>query len=361
MFFEVCRDVVEGAIRSAGDYNNFEFRALKDLAAAVSHGNHIVYVECLNDKEVRSVLSSLMGNVDVELLRMTNGQDAGALKSKLRWKVEVSVRESTRQDGTIIYLNPRTVDFDFSVQTFLVTENLSDTPFYKILSDYYKQQINLKLVNTKYEYYSGGGVCLSEVLEKDAKNGSHLCLAIADSDKHYPTCKYGDTSQKAMDLIKELKPFNCALYVLQVQEIENLIPEKILKIHSQYTAKFDAVFSAEWQFFDIKKGITCKALWNESYASYWRSQFPNIDFSSVDKARASSRCQQTFIEALKKEYPNGLYVNICWGDSVLKDSMADYHLYNIQSSDLTTIQQQEWFNIGEIFFNWTCCLKRHHR
>ena len=216
----------------------------------------------------------------------------------------------------------------------------------------------------------GGGVTIDKVLQVEIERKQHFCIVIADSDRKWAgDTGYGDTAKNVVDTIEKYKPFNCRHYVMQrVREIENLIPRKFVE---QFGDKkgFLGIFNYDPSFFDMKVGLGLGELWHKEVYKYWRNLLnESILFDEYNSIRQRCQNKKGYDEAikgkepLKKGFGNNL-LSLVIGDIDYSTDIKrfkpkmNHNLYHITSQDLTPSQQEEWKNIGQLIFSWTCCLK----
>lgn len=198
----------------------------------------------------------------------------------------------------------------------------------------------------------------------------HFCLVIADSDKKWSgDVGYGDTAKKVIDVMEKFTPFNCRSYVMQkVREIENLIPRKFVEQYGDNNGYF-GILNLDFSFFDMKVGLCLSELWHQEIFRYWRDMLGDTAlFQERNTLRQQCQTKKDFDkvikgkEPLKKGFGSNL-LSLVIGDidyltakKKFKPKM-NHALYCITPQDLTPAQQEEWKNIGQLMFSWTCCLK----
>lgn len=106
---------------------------------------------------------------------------------------------------------------------YLFCENIEDTHFYM---NVFKAIIgNKNDIYIKEDAYGGGNLAIVE--HRIKQEGILLC--ICDSDKKYPDDGYGNTADKMIDVFMSTSHRFSNYYILNVREIENLIPYRFLQ------------------------------------------------------------------------------------------------------------------------------------
>lgn len=139
----------------------------------------------------------------------------------------------------------------------LLCENLLDTKFYIRLCKEYHYHDNISIYGMM-----GGGQTTKDVF-KSLRKERQIALTILDSDIRYPGCPIGGTAQKVSICNKNQLAFT-GLYILNVHEIENLIPSDFLKEHCIKDAKkfigrlLSKNLISYLRYYDIKYGMITK-------------------------------------------------------------------------------------------------------
>lgn len=361
MWIEVKNDVVQKAIEDKDNPVNNAADFLRDLSIAIKRQKHVIYIPCLIDLEIKAKLAEVIGQQYTSLLAigLDHRMDIGRVKSLVIVSCVISYDITLQVPANTILINPDDCGrFECFQETHLITENIADSEFYRFLVQFYCRRMNITLCSHRYYPLMGGGATSAKVLESEIDLQQHFTVAIADSDKHYSGADYGDTYKKMKSVMDSKQPKFCALEKMErVAEIENLIPLKFLKLHTQYTEEHEKVFYRDPEHYDIKNGFCVRSLFNDDLANHWRSQFPDIDFQKRDNLKASHPTKRDF-DAATKELKDGNLINISWGGKVLAELLETQNFSNVESEDLTEDQQYEWDKIGRFLFSWACCLSQ---
>lgn len=380
MYIEIKEDVIRDAIDKKRERNNASLDLLLLMALCAKQGKHIVSVSCLLTKpDYTRELSSMMGKSNLAALDYFNNlrYKYGVVMSHLSIKCVISYEQQDPADEHVIWVNPyRYIKFEPWIETYVLTENLADSSFYIHLAYYYADKFvfhgKAKEADFAFCFYPlmGGGVTIGKVLQVEIEHKQHFCLVIADSDRKWGgDTGYGDTAKNVVDNIEKCKPFNCRHYVMQrVREIENLIPRKFVE---QYGDKngFIEIFNYDPSFFDMKVGLGLGELWHREIFRYWRDLFGDTsifqEYNSIKQQCHNKNDYDKAIkgkEPLKKGFGNNL-LSLVIGDIDYSTDIKKFKpkmnhaLYHVTPQDLTPSQQEEWKNIGQLVFSWTCCLK----
>lgn len=380
MFIEIEEDVIKDAIGKKDFDVNESMDLLIQMAMCARRGKHIVSVPCLlTNKAYRKDVVKLIGKGYFSALDYFNQKriEFGQILRHLSVKVFITYEDASYLPNNSIRIIPHQVpNFEPWVETHVLTENLIDSSFYIHLAYYYFQTEVLggrkgsSALGYKFYPLMGGGVTIEKVLQGEIVRGQHFCLALADSDKKYKgDIKVGDTAQKMIDLMNNVKPFNCSLYVMeQVREIENLLPRKIVEKFGDKTG-FMGIFDLDPSFYDMKVGLSLTELYHQTVYEYWRNMFndPTL-FQERDRIKQQFPEKKKYDEKVKGKAPvkKGFGSNLLLkviGNPDIDEELKRFKpkmvqdLFRVSPDDLTPEQQEEWKNIGQLMFSWTCCLK----
>lgn len=234
----------------------------------------------------------------------------------------------------------------------IVVEDISDFDVYKsILKWYFSKNKTLENQTFKLEMTHGGGDRSADVCNEHHENG-YFVYCICDSDKKYPSDAIGGTSKKLIDHFNSIDKSD-NLLVLDVHEVENLIPFCILKKTAQ-TTQLPAISFIEHAvsksidvlyYLDLKNGLNYKdVLVEESeFSRYWRyfiSDY-NCDFTStqIKKIQAGEIDEKANI-------------------TVRLSSMLPHAINNLSNSNNKVNKhcplESFWYDIGMKLWAWGC-------
>lgn len=376
MYIEIEEDIIKDAISKSNNAVNTSLDLLYLFALSAYKGRHYITVPCLvNNKDLCDNLQKIMSKRVLNMLRSVEREYVqwGMIKKNVVAYAEVTYKETKNNNG-IIVVNPlHESNFEPYTKCRVLTEHINDSAFFEYMVKLFKKTHNLSKCETCYEPLMGGGSTTADILMHEACNREHFCLVISDSDKKHPKGDNGDTAKKIMNTIDCLQPFNCFFYVMrEVMEIENLIPLCALNVITKGRNGFKKIFEKDPSYFDMKSGLNICNLFDDDTCSYWKEQLKGeaVDFSERDTAKKNSENKEEYLNEIKiNHYTNQL----CAGFgtdllemSVLKDKNVAHPeveeiLNNIKAEDLTDAQLNEWNNIGQIMFSWTCCSKTHQQ
>lgn len=380
MFIEINEDIIKDAIEKKDLPANTAKDLLIQMALCAKQGKHIVSVPCfLNNKAYCKSISDLIGKSYFAALDYFNHKRSGygAVLNHLSVRGFITYEKTSVLPNNFIRIIPhKHSSFEPWVETHVLTENLVDSSFYIHLAYYY---FNTEILTGRkrrfdfgYKFYPlmGGGVTIEKVLQGEIKREQHFCLALADSDKKWDgDTNVGDTAQKMLDLMERDHPFNCGLYVMsKVREIENLIPRKFVQKFGDNTG-FHDIFNYNPSFFDMKIGLCLSELYHNKVCKYWKDMFnePTL-FQERTSIRQQCQNKKDYDKAVKGKAPlkkgfGSNLLSLVAGDIDYEKDLKKFNpkmqddLFHVVPSDLTTEQQEEWKNIGQLMFSWTCCLK----
>ena len=372
MYIEISDDLVRDAIDKSTQTVNDSRDVLLLMAIAARSGKHIVSVPCLKEKAIVKALLEVIPKPYIEGLRRVESIHyiLSSLKKELSNYAVLSYDRRPVNDSRAIIVNPQKYkNFEAHVETQLLTENLMDASFFEYIIHYFMRMHQLQ---ARYCFHPlmGGGGTTADVLHKEIERGQYFCLVIVDSDRKTPDSDYGETATRVIQEMDGEKPFHCSLYIMKkVMEVENLIPITVIKDTFGQRGDFDAYMMCP-SFFDLKKGLTLDALYDDNVYDYWKNRFCDAQtlFQQRNQAKtvANSRKQyREYIENhdLKKVLKCGMGSDLldCCVNTYSCKSNIDlqklrHRLMNISTDDLTSCQKEEWEAIGKIAFSWTCAL-----
>lgn len=207
--------------------------ALENLANAVREGKHLV----ISDRETLKIIANCQ-----DLSKTTRAIYTMLYNkfSELRSYLSVVTRYieitdllepalSSLSDQEVIQVPLKFFENTQSIQkTILLCENSSDTSFYQTIARVYLiwKNANIKL---EYEPRGGGGNTIDTEYDNIQKTTKYFCLCILDSDRIAPEGKLGSTAaQIDQNKNQSSQFFRTKVLILDVHEIENLIPNSIL-------------------------------------------------------------------------------------------------------------------------------------
>ena len=242
---------------------------------------------------------------------------------------------------------------DISDYTDLVTENIIDAGFYKLIARYYiKSEDKLAKHKVEFNPVQGGGSTIADVIKQKATDKKRLFFCIVDSDKKYPNCKNGSTFKHVNDFLKETKEEGWQVRFLDVHEIENLLPicwiEKCTKDikTSTETIKFLKHLIEEDKnkhndkavyYFDMKDGIKNYNEATDEFKRFW-------------KPYLKSHCSN--LDILEDDY-----IISGFGGKILSKVLKEYENEK-KFSDISQCLKEKWLLLGRDIFTWGCVLGR---
>lgn len=361
MLIEVKKDVLDKAHEHRNEKFNEAAELLRDLAIAVLRQKHIVYIPELQNNETKKKIKEVLNEADVKLLSISLSKrlELGRIIDVVRKKMVVTYDSTNiNPDDNIIVLIPgKYPKFECFKETHIIAENIADIKLYEKMVTLFCKNNQINSHTLCYYPLMGGGATTAKVVLSAIKLSQHLSFIVCDSDKRFPgDTKDGDTYKKIKEVVDKENSDICELYVMKnVAEIENLIPHRFLKEHCQYTTACEDVFKSCPEFYDIKKGYTIGSLYDDEVASFWKSKFPNIDFSHRDQIKTQYPCKRDYDAEAKKSDKNKV-IEMCWGNSVLTEILEKADFSQITKDDLTEEQFKEWMQIGCLLFSWACCM-----
>ena len=243
---------------------------------------------------------------------------------------------------------------------YLVCENVRDCDFYVFGTKQLLSRVMGNSYQLNVEEGNGGGGTIIDVLKVYEP---YSCLAICDSDKKYPQCGIGKTLSEVLAYFSGLHGCRMWMYALQVHEVENLIPIKLLekirygKLHKNRMKTISSIASASFggeflKHFDFKKGFREKLL---------------VDINEKD-AQFVNVCKQTLLHIGKSQHViNNAISNgkdsakelvSGFGDVIFSDTLDYIQNNHIHPSLLQfdSYQQSDWNAIANKVWSLGCAM-----
>lgn len=251
--------------------------------------------------------------------------------------------------------------FDISDCTELITENHEDSKMYKTLGKYYARTVGMEKFYIDFEFKMGGGDTTANTFDLSLKKHNRLCMCIVDSDRKFPDDGPGHTMQRVSDIIEGKDQDIWKALLLNVHEVENLIPLKWIENTTKDISntkktvdflKFLISKSNEGDksiyYFDFKNGIKTE-------------KFVCVDESNHEikkKFRKNERYRDYWCNYIK-EY--GINIKDAEGNHIIhgicKNILSRVLLEYEKDFDINEIDEHlkdEWVMIGRDVFSWCC-------
>ena len=353
---------------------------LEQLALSRRKGNHIVtgsrktlqkLSQCEN---LSKVAQGIYGKLYNKLTTVAN------TLNRLPTRVEIisgDIFETLHQNNIqIIKVSTQyLIDLNFNKTTFLA-ENLNDIKFYETLAQVYINQNRLGLIPIKFNPIGGGGQTTAQQLEVILKRKEELCLSILDSDRKSPHCTIGCTAKALENTYKKYADkqsmsyskyanYFCKIEILNVREIENLIPSLMYpEILNKRPERSKAVSSIQqltqssvseaMKYIDIKRGTTLANILKDRHKTdffkFWSNICNNYQYLN-NECLDNQKC----FKANNKEC--NCIITHPFGDNILEMIMdlclsktSPKRIYEEIDHEL----KSEWEKIGEIITSWCC-------
>lgn len=300
MFIEIDETCEEELIkRGKKAYNEFFCM----LATEIRKGLHYFFIKKnLLEKLYKNNELGIFAQNIYEKLFQNSAQDLSVQKTvNLRLKiVGVNSNSITVNKDCIIISLDIALELNFSKEVNLVCENISDCRFFELITKIYMNYKALQKATCNIKSVGGGGATIFTSYE-ECINNKELAFLIVDADVKYYGAAKGTTLKKLREREKEkegdIYKNLVEIYELDIHEVENLIPLKLIK--SFYSnkpegeaEKGNTIYYLEkmknltgennpLHFFDMKNGIReQKMIKDEQYRAYWTNILNNIGFTN---------------------------------------------------------------------------------
>lgn len=255
-------------------------------------------------------------------------------------------------------------DFSILTETILLSENHDDLIFYKRLASAYIKWNDIGNICIRYDARSGGGHTTARDFENLQSSRQRFCLCILDSDKKTPNLDRGDTAKSVLKINDSKQPL-CDIYILNVREIENLIPSSVYReVYVDDVNKLTAINFIETidnspyneirKYLDIKEGLKLyKILIEEpqkefrkywlSFAQSFRDKLPSECYTCLDNEVCSQGCSKKC----------QCYITFGFGNNIVK-KVEDKYLNKDISIFISDNVRDEWEKLGSVITFWCC-------
>lgn len=276
---------------------------------------------------------------------------------------EVITQRPNRYDIPV----PIALSLSLEKKCCLLTENLDDCRFYDLISQYYCLNHAVNGLRTCLHHENGGGNTTDRVLHKCVVEDRVLTLCIVDSDRKWGASEdypnqpaKGETCQRVIAESEKLRDRRDVpqhtVHLLDMHEIENLIPRVIMKrIEIEQipemrrgldmlnalisVGRCDAVLC-----YDYKKGLPYAH--EEPRRAYWKEILFSLGGSESDMPPCTKN------EA-EKESRELYFPPICRNNLLQRaiDALEDTDLSALSIDDYLL---EYWDQIGSVVFSWGC-------
>lgn len=308
-------------------------------------------------KPVQSVFHSLFNR---------GSEDKSYLEAVNKY-INIVYQKTNEHNDMEISVELKSVSYmDICDATVLITENQEDALFYELVARYYTICRGFKNIEIYFEKKPGGGDTTAKVLEDTVTTGNRLCLCIVDSDKKFPKDSGGTTKGHIEEFTKYKTQDIWKVIILDVHEVENLIPiewiekcEKEIGIPSATISFLQYLKSkiaqekndAPIYYFDIKNGIkkdkfVCADSQDKNILKKFNKSKCFRDYWSV-------HLEDYGIDLNKLEEINGEYIIEGVNKKILKKVLEKYKNIDIDMVDEEN-RKDKWLSLGKDVFSWGC-------
>lgn len=341
-------------------------KCIRKLATAVTEQKHLL----MGDFEAIQHFNSIFHNSEDEESRLFNmlekNEAINPIPDEITYYVEVvrGTPATERIDGnvTIAQVSYKMFEDTSSCdQTALLCEDDNDCTFMKHIYKWYIENVcTTRLSNSLESTLGAGGHIVTEI--KKMKIKKRACLAIVDSDKKYPSHVPSiETTCEKCKKIKETPIYK--LLVLEVQEVENLIPIDYIDLHQfmgegiNNKAHFDTLLNnnhTEYilQYLDLKRGVKKRDVAND--AKY--QTFVSLCYFHNTLVNNKNLSFDEFLSSIG----DNDYIQRPLQESILKNVLKEINkrekLNGSHWPYLLQYQEYEWKKIGQSLLNWGCAI-----
>lgn len=336
-------------------------RAVRNLVIATSESKHILY----GDLDVIEALRDRMrGDIDMYgvLNRIYQKYAQLACPQEITYYIKVAKedggleRDENGKEFAIVSYKKFT-DSENAQVCNLVSEDYNDCDFYRIVLDHYRKVNDCK-ISYRFNYCSGSGGRTERNIRECLYERKQITLCIVDSDRKYKGQEIAEDSTCGKCAKIEGKLATYHFEILDVQEIENLVPFNVvdnLTWSAESKNNKDAFDNLRYKaqtenvlpYFDIKKGLVKNELFanDVKYRDYVKTCY------YMNPQMAANGDFETYVEGLPNE--SVIYPHLRKG--LLKNFLDYRKEHPLCDIELLEYQQTAWNLIGQVMLNMGCC------
>lgn len=363
MLIEIDTESIDELERSEDKkYSDF----FNELSYLLYKGINYFYIEKSNLERLYSS-NKLENNArEKYLIQFNNSVEDKSIKNSIKNKIVItgnSASEIFKENNQIfIPIDIAIKDINLEQRIRIIAENNNDCAFYKYIGNIYMAEHDINGVNLELESILGGGTSIAMVYKENIVN-KNIAILLVDTDIKYAEGEKGRTCNELIEAKKDMMENQfekiTQIISLNVHEIENLIPLKLIKEYYLYHKAKDKIKIVEnlekiyekykedydernpIYFYDMKSGITKNEMErDEKYNNYWKKV---LDLANIEYNVEQGKLLDGFGRNLLPNINN--YVN----KIICKDFYGKY---------LNDELKIEWNNIGELIYNFGCARKR---
>lgn len=342
-------------------------RAVYNLAIHAAEGYHavigdfevITFFRNVFEKDYRvgSFFNAVYQNFALEVV-----------PSFIKYYVEVVLEVTysrTEYNKTIVPVcYTRFIPLETTNKTSIVCEFLYDADFFEFVLKWYIKQL---AVNVHYAFnkIDGGGANTHKNIEKEL-NSDHITISIIDKDCRYPgdSVKSDSTCGKCVGIGLDNVLFK--LLLLEVHEIENLVPLNFIDEAFPVWTNNDAEYALKKVAFDHLKSDAENIL---PYFDYKKGIRYNRDYQSSPALQDfAKKCYELNTEKMNIEpdfnrFINTLneneyiYTELIGGTGTIRMALRLIEEGSAPNPSLFVFQEDNWEKIGQEMLNW--CFARN--
>jgi hypothetical protein len=225
-------DSLVNSIPEEANFNLF----FQKLMVSYTEGKHIIIISPLNVKRIIS--SKILDTQSEIILRHYSSHNKASLEVLNLFDKIIRIIPSKEEETSYSDIQSKKIFNNINIDKFIDTvnfqktillgENGNDIKVYALMAEYHKAISNKGSFVLSYKSQTGGGSTTVNEYKTIFSEGEEFCLCLLDSDKRTPHKPIGDTAGKVekYHFLNFNSNFKCNYHVVDVLEIENLLPRK---------------------------------------------------------------------------------------------------------------------------------------
>ncbi|MDW8851260.1 hypothetical protein SD960_14235 [Flavobacterium sp. MMLR14_040] len=315
----------DSLVNSIGNELNFKVFFQK-LMVSYTEGKHVIIISPINIKKILD--SKVLDSHSEIVLKHYFSHNKASLEILDLFDKITRIIPSTEQETVYSVITNKkefnniniekfidTVNFQ---KTILLGENGNDILVYALMAEYYKISSNKNAFVLSYKSQTGGGSTTVNEYKTIFSAGEEFCFCLLDSDKRTPHKSIGDTAKKVKNyhLSNYNSNFKCNYHIVDVLEIENLLPRIFYLEHYEKKdinktgilkriESFEKIDPSSFFHVDLKKGLKkIEDYSDDSFKNYWFNLLLGINPMTEDFGNGDYGCFKGYGDKIVVDFLN---------------------------------------------------------
>ena len=371
MLIRIDRSIVETEIYPHS-WSNETITALENLALARREGKHLIIADRETLEKIGQCKDLSKNTIVIYNKILNNVSKYKAYLSTVTLYLEIQkscLEPSLKNINSLSIIQVPLKFFQDSEQiqkTILLCENAIDANFYEILTRVFILWKRRK-VSLSFEVRGGGGTTVKTEYDNILNEQKRFCLCLLDSDRSSPNDSLGETAKQTLEKYNSLDPrcIRTQVFVLDVREIENLIPLSILSQICEDIQRQQALKLLETiqncsakdirDVLDMKEGLKFKKIIDKSsliVREFWQDKITELQNLKIIDIHP--KCKTWECNNKNEEEICTCQIAYGFGNKILENSLTCMETKNFHEIGKTIEEplRSHWEKIGQAIVNW---------